>query len=124
MSAPIRFTVPLPPLGKQRARMGGAKGDGKVRRWYTPEKTKKAEADIAMVARPHAPRTPFTGAVRLLVICDMAEPTAKPDGDNVLKLVSDALNGVMWVDDCQVVDARVMKRRASSPSITIEVESL
>jgi Holliday junction resolvase RusA-like endonuclease len=30
-------------------------------------------------------------------------PTAKPDIDNTTKLVSDALNGVVWRDDAQVV---------------------
>ena len=35
----------------------------------------------------------------------------KPDIDNVLKLVMDALNGVAWKDDCQVTDVRIRKHR-------------
>jgi len=35
----------------------------------------------------------------------------KPDIDNVLKLVMDALNGVAWKDDCQVTDVRIKKHR-------------
>lgn len=35
--------------------------------------------------------------------------THKPDADNVLKLVLDALNGLAWVDDCQVIDAHIVK---------------
>lgn len=48
-------------------------------------------------------------------------PTARPDGDNYLKLVQDALNGVVYKDDSQIVDARVIKRYDAKPAIRIEV---
>lgn len=35
----------------------------------------------------------------------------KPDIDNVLKLVMDALNKVAWKDDCCVTDVRIRKHR-------------
>ena len=35
----------------------------------------------------------------------------KPDVDNVLKLVMDALNGTAWRDDAQVVDVHALKAR-------------
>lgn len=34
---------------------------------------------------------------------------SKPDGDNLLKLIGDALNEVAWHDDSQVVVSRVVK---------------
>ena len=37
-------------------------------------------------------------------------PTKKPDADNIAKVVCDALNGVAYVDDTQVIDLRVFKR--------------
>lgn len=37
--------------------------------------------------------------------------TEKPDVDNVLKLVMDALNGVAWKDDKQVTEAHIKKHR-------------
>lgn len=47
-------------------------------------------------------------------------PTGRPDGDNYLKIV-DALNGVVWVDDSQVVDARVIKQYSERPALRVEV---
>lgn len=40
----------------------------------------------------------------------LSEPDVyKPDVDNIAKLVMDALNGVAYVDDCQVRELRVTK---------------
>lgn len=36
-------------------------------------------------------------------------PTKKPDADNLLKSVADALNGVAYTDDSQIVSATVRK---------------
>lgn len=47
------------------------------------------------------------------------EPTAKPDSDNVLKAVKDALNGVVWNDDCQVVICHPVKKFVRNAGILI-----
>lgn len=47
-------------------------------------------------------------------------PTARPDVDNYGKII-DALNGVVWHDDSQVVDLRALKRYARRPALTIQV---
>lgn len=47
-------------------------------------------------------------------------PTSKPDWDNYGK-ITDALNGVVWLDDGQVVDGRVIKRYSTEPALRIEV---
>ncbi len=48
-------------------------------------------------------------------------PTSRPDGDNYLKAVQDALNETVWRDDSQVVDARIIKRYDAQPAMRIEV---
>lgn len=48
-------------------------------------------------------------------------PTSRPDGDNYLKVVQDALNLIVWRDDSLVVDARVIKRYDAKPAMRIEV---
>lgn len=51
-------------------------------------------------------------------------PTVKPDVDNVLKLVLDALNGVAYEDDKQVVDSRSVKMYGEHPCIIVAVETV
>lgn len=47
-------------------------------------------------------------------------PTPKPDADNHGKLI-DALNGIVFKDDAQVCDLRVIKRYSASPAYTVEI---
>ena len=42
-------------------------------------------------------------------------PTSKPDLDNLVKLVKDALNGVMYVDDSAIVGIKAKKRYGIEP---------
>lgn len=45
----------------------------------------------------------------------------KPDLDNYIKLVSDAINGVVFADDSQIVAIRASKRYSDVPGIEITV---
>ena len=45
----------------------------------------------------------------------------KPDLDNYIKLVSDALNGVVYADDSQIVAIEASKRYAAMPGMTVRV---
>lgn len=36
-------------------------------------------------------------------------PTKKPDADNIAKVVCDALNGIAYIDDTQVVSLNIIK---------------
>lgn len=47
-------------------------------------------------------------------------PTSKPDWDNYGK-ITDALNEIVWKDDSQVVDGRVIKRYSDDPALRVEV---
>lgn len=50
----------------------------------------------------------------------VSEPdTFKPDGDNVAKLILDALNGRAWHDDSQVVELHVTKHDRTRLSETL-----
>lgn len=43
----------------------------------------------------------------------------KPDFDNIAKIVVDALNGIAWADDCQIVSASVSKRYDDVPRVEV-----
>jgi len=47
--------------------------------------------------------------------------TGTPDADNLGKLVGDALNEIVWNDDAQIVDLRVIKRYSDTPALRVEV---
>ena len=49
-------------------------------------------------------------------------PIKRPDADNVLKTVADALNGVAYHDDAQIVTARIDKFWSDNPRVEIEIK--
>ena len=49
-------------------------------------------------------------------------PMKKPDLDNVMKIVCDALNGIAYKDDAQIVNAKICKRWSSEmPSVWVTI---
>lgn len=52
-------------------------------------------------------------------------PTSRPDEDNYLKFVKDALNDSgVWTDDAVVVDGRCIKLYSSAPALRIEIRPM
>lgn len=47
--------------------------------------------------------------------------TVKPDLDNLVKAILDALNGVAWHDDAQVVELHISKQYVRSPHIFLSI---
>ena len=117
----IRFTVPFV-KGKGRPKFG--KGHA-----YTPNGTQDAERQIESAYRRAcsdtfgALQTASEGVPVIIDICttrnvlsgfrrrdgDAHDDLQKPDADNIAKLVLDALNGVAYEDDSQVVGLVVVK---------------
>lgn len=140
MTAPVTITLLGEPKGKGRGRVGKlASGRPVV---FTPSATRSYEASLKHAATEEmGNRPPFEGPVDLMVraqflvpaswsekkrqaaIRGEIMPTKKPDGDNILKSVGDALNQVVWRDDAQIVTAYVQKRYAVQASLTIRAES-
>lgn len=51
-------------------------------------------------------------------------PTKKPDADNIAKVICDALNGLAYKDDKQIVDLNVRKRYANTengPRVIVDI---
>lgn len=49
-------------------------------------------------------------------------PTKKPDADNILKVVADALNKIAYDDDSQIVKATISKYYSDLPRVEIEIK--
>lgn len=132
----IRFSVPGAPVAKARPRFT------KNGHAYTPDKTRSYEAIVKLCAmKAMKGKKLLTGAISLSVTAFFPIPksctksvrakalsgefrhTKKPDWDNVGKVVSDALNGVVYADDAKVSHATVDKRYSEFPRVEVSVES-
>ncbi len=138
--AAVEFVVPGAPVGKGRPRIGRIGGNARM---FTPEKTKNYESliahagQIAMAGRELI-QHPVMVELQILLpipqskskkwkaqaVAGQVFPTTKPDMDNVIKAIYDGLNGVVWRDDVQVVDAIVRKRYAETPCVHVRIVPL
>jgi len=136
----ILIVVPGHPVGKGRARSARLPNGRTIH--YTPAKTRTWEGIARSLAMDKMRgRAPLECPVRLSLIITFAipdswpqwkralalagriEPTVKPDADNVEKAVKDALNGVAWRDDCQVVSGTKEKLYGPQPGVRILVSA-
>lgn len=115
----VSFTVIGPPQPKQRARRG-KDGD-----WYTPKRTVRYERAVRGAALGHFRRSwPLDGNYRVSVAAFMPDEIRR-DADNVLKSVKDALNGIAWHDDSQVIEATCSKALdRDNPRTVIYIETI
>lgn len=51
-------------------------------------------------------------------------PTKKPDTDNLAKIVLDALNGMAYHDDAQIVRLTVQKSYSREPRVLVEISEV
>lgn len=125
MVDPVTITVAGDPQGKGRAR---AFRRGNFIGHYTPEKTRTYEGIIRSIAMDAmGPRTPIESPVeidlsiifavpaswsqkkRAQALAGEVKPAKKPDADNVIKAFTDAMNGVVYKDDVQIVRGQFSK---------------
>jgi Holliday junction resolvase RusA-like endonuclease len=130
----ITFTVLGEPIGKARAR------STKSGRHYTPAKTEAYERAIGWCARQAiGPARPLEGPLRFKLeavhgipaswskkrseaaLAGEVPKTSKPDLSNIVKIVEDGMNGIVYVDDSQIVTIVASKRYGAEPAIHIEV---
>lgn len=134
----ISFTVFGDPIIQKRARFSRI---GKFVKTYDPSAEDKR--DFASVAKTYAPEEIISTPVVLEVICyfkrvkshyrtgkysDQLKPNAptlhtkKPDGDNVLKGVGDALTGLFFKDDCIIWKMSIEKYYDEEPRTEIQIQ--
>jgi Holliday junction resolvase RusA-like endonuclease len=131
----VTFKVDADPVGKQRARYAKR---GNFVQTYTPDKTRNYETlirDSAIEAMGSSEplETPVTLYLYIrapipkslpkkrIEAClnGLEKPIKKPDASNVLKSVEDAMNGVVYKDDSQIVNIHVSKVYSSVSGIDV-----
>lgn len=122
------FQVIGKPRGKARPRF-----DGRYKRTFTPSSTADYER---LVRQAYISSGGYllseTEPIKILIIAQFKKavsskkdaPTMKPDWDNIGKAVCDALNGIAYRDDSQIVHSEVMKvwARDGVPKIIVKIE--
>ena len=104
---------------------------------YDPPKSKAYKARVRQYAARNAPKEPLEGKVTLEVriyrsvpkswskkkreaaYAGMIWPTTKPDVSNIVKGIEDALNGIWYKDDSQIVREYSMKQYAREPGVIV-----
>ena len=133
----IAFEVPGEPRGKGRPRFNKATGavhtDSETRayeqkiiayyrnqlqgfRWHD-----NAFVSVEVTAHYPIPKSATKAAVAGMQAGEIL-PSRKPDIDNVLKVVLDALNGVAYKDDSRVVAVSARKVYSMTPKLVIEMK--
>lgn len=134
----VSFVVHGEPLGKGRPKFDTR---GPYVRAVTPQKTVNYETLVKMEYQAQCGGTFFqrdealgmritaykpipksTSKKKFAQIVEgLIRPGKKPDWDNVGKIICDALNGVAFHDDAQIVDGRTIKRYSEFPRVEVEI---
>lgn len=123
-------------VGKARPRMNTRTG-----RAYTPTNTKLYEYSLRQwFIREYPYFKPLENRVKVSIVAyfdipkstskkkktemlkDNISPTKKPDIDNIIKIVLDAMNKFAFKDDTQVTKLEVEKKYAETPKIYVKIE--
>jgi Holliday junction resolvase RusA-like endonuclease len=118
------FNFPIDPVPKGRPRFSR----GKV---YTPPKTKEFEKLVRKMASEQYRNGPLRDAVSMTVVFIIKKPksvkreypTVKSDLDNYIKSLCDALNGIAFVDDSQIIEINASKKYGPVGGIFVDIES-
>lgn len=130
------FVIPGEPQGKARPRFSRRNGQS-----YTPDKTvayeelvrqrflqtangerftDDAEISAHIFANYAVPKS-TSRRKKAAMLNDEIRPTKKPDTDNIAKIILDAINGIAYKDDAQVVHLQVEKHYAETGCVTVSL---
>lgn len=136
----MQITIPIEPQQQERPRYSSR---GRFVRVYDPKNTKQfkravktyiseymLERNIRQFEAPLVVTLIFYRNVqkslskveKLRRLDGIHPPDVKPDLSNYLKSVEDALNGVLWKDDSQIIGEHIIKLYSEQPRIEIAIE--
>lgn len=134
----MTFIVLGEPMGKGRPKFTHIGGFARA---YTPEKTANYETLVRLTYQQEI-GTLYEGPVKMEINAFYGIPKAankklkaqmragevyplkKPDADNVAKIICDALNGIAYHDDTQVVKLTINKFYGEIPQTNINIQNV
>jgi Holliday junction resolvase RusA-like endonuclease len=109
-------------------------------RMYSPAEVRKWQAEARYLAAQHmkgqmplkgqllvdirvhlAPPASMPKKKLALALAGLIHPITRPDCDNYAKSTLDALNGICWLDDAQIVHLTVSKHYSEKPRVEIDI---
>lgn len=135
----LTIVIPGEPVAQGRPKFANR---GKFVTVYDPPKSKKYKSIVASAAMQVKPEKLMEGPLHVEVHvykgslksfskkkAELAEnkflrPTTKPDADNYAKGIIDALKGIIWHDDGQVVDLITRKYYSAKPRAEVFVRTI
>lgn len=129
----LEATIYTQPVAKARARVAVRNGHAIA---YTPAKTKNSETEIRCLIREHTRGSIFGKGVPLALEAifyiekpaskpkRVKYPTTRPDIDNFLKTLLDALNGYVIPDDSQIVQITASKAYGTPARIYLKISEV
>lgn len=135
----IKLTIPGPPKGKQRPRICRVNGRSMA---YTPKETIEYERlvrasytavfkvkfernlpiEISILALYSVPKY-VSRKTKELMLNGRLFLTKKPDADNIIKVILDALNGLAYRDNVQICRVYFEKMYAEIPETKVLIKN-
>lgn len=133
----LKFEVPGSPIGQGRPKFSTINGHAKA---YDPEKSRNYKAYVRLLATQAMKDSGFTmiegpcaieifaffevpksksKKFRERALMGLERPTKKPDIDNIVKALQDALNGLAYKDDSSIVCLSVGKCYSEIPRVEV-----
>ena len=128
----IELKIPGPPMGKQRpivTRRGAftpkktVNYENYVKELYIINKFPKLEGYISMSVKAYYPIPKSTSKKKKAqMLQGIVLPDKKPDVDNVLKGICDALNTIAYDDDKQIIHMDIEKYYSTEPRTEVTLK--
>ena len=133
----LKFEVPGYPIGQGRPKFSTINGHAKA---YDPEKSRNYKAYVKLLATQAMKEQGFTmldcpccldimaffevpksksKKFKERALLGLERPTKKPDIDNIVKALQDALNGLAYKDDSSIVYLSVAKCYSEIPRVEV-----
>lgn len=109
-------------IDKRSGRMVTKPDNDSLVKWTRDARWQARAAKVPMVYKPHGVSMAVTVEFVKPKTAKQIVPSVKPDADKLLRAIFDALTGVAYADDAQVVSVALTKAYGACERVTVTVE--